>query len=247
MYDNCSMHRSTASTGGGNWRAQRKAPNVTMQSHDDMPTLADFEDDDDDAHSFARFQKESSSWLLFSGVLALLITLFITSFTANPLQQRDTSREIVLRLQQIQQQMPGQLHVLLDEMAQQGHNLRGVPGLAPEPETFATRVRDVWVPTLCYASLLVSLIGALVCLRIKHWLMNCTLRFFPLAPSNPDEPALRVAAQRFREFKKHRSVIVARTRRVVVVVPPLMYGAAAMFACGVAAKIGSFFWIALSR
>ncbi|EKM51490.1 uncharacterized protein PHACADRAFT_102604 [Phanerochaete carnosa HHB-10118-sp] len=212
-----------------------------------MPPLAELDDEDDeDARTFSRFQRESSSWLVFSGVLALLVTLFITSFTANPLQPRVNSKEMARLLQQVN----GQLHVMLGEMSRQGYDISSLQldlGTQQEiRETFVTTIRDVWVPTLCYSSLIISLLGAMVCLQIKHWLMRCTMRFFPLSPAHPDPSSLRAAALRFVEYKKSRAETVARTKRIVIVVPPLMYGAAAMFACGVAAKIGSFFWIAIA-
>lgn len=143
------------------------------------------------------------------------------------------------------QQLQYQLHQLLEEMVHQGHNVSRLDfDFALERHTFATDVRDVWVPALCYSSLIISLFGAMVCLQIKHWLMSCSMAFFPLSPPHPDPPALRAAVQRLLEYRKSRAATVARTRRVVCAVPLLMYGAAAMFACGVAAKIGSFFWIA---
>ncbi|GJE97184.1 hypothetical protein PsYK624_133970 [Phanerochaete sordida] len=246
------MHRSTASPGGGNTRAWLKAPSATRPKDDDMPPLGDLDDEDDEeGRIFSRYQKESSTWLLFSGILALLITLFITTCTPHPLRPRDTTQEITARLQH----MHGQL--LLAELARHGLNASALPyalaaagpalAAEPDPESLAARMRDVWGPALCYSALIVSLTGALVCLRIKHGLMDCTLRFFPLAPATPDPPALRAAVARLREYRVSRAETVARTRRIAPVVPPMMYGAAAMFACGVVANLGAAAWLALAR
>ena len=123
-------------------------------------------------------------------------------------------------------------------------NLTFSPEHAVEP-AFAREMRDTWVPALCYLSLGLTLIGAMVTLQIKHWLMTCSLSVFPLAPPNPDLPSLRAAAVRFTEFKKTRKETVSRTEKVQRVVPPIMYGAVGCFACGVFVKLATFAYLRL--
>lgn len=65
MYDNCSMHLSTGRTSGANLPSRSKAQRAAIRD-DDIPPLEQLDDDDDeDARAFTRYQKESSSWLLF--------------------------------------------------------------------------------------------------------------------------------------------------------------------------------------
>lgn len=107
-------------------------------------------------------------------------------------------------------------------------------------------MQDVWVPSLCYASLFLTLIGALVSLRIKHWLMTCSMSIFPLCPANPDPSSLRAAAVRFVEYKKSRKATVVKTEKVQRIIPPIMYSAVGVFACGVAMKVATVLWMAFS-
>lgn len=102
-------------------------------------------------------------------------------------------------------------------------------------------MQDVLVPALCYSSLVLSLIGAMVTLQVKHWLMTCTMSVFPLSPrtQNPDLPTMRAAAIKIREYRKTRKATVIKTERIQWVVPPLMYGALVFLICGVLVKAGT--------
>lgn len=175
-----------------------------------------------------------------SGVLALVVTLFITTFTRTPQQlaAQQASRELTAML-------TARLNALLTESTGTPHNLTLPRALAPERPCLATEMRDAWVPALCYASLLCAVLSALVALQIKHWLMSCSLAFFPLAPPTIDLPALRTAAARFQEYKSARKSTVVKTRRVDWLLPPIMYSAVALFACGLVVKLGTFAWLSV--
>lgn len=170
-----------------------------------------------------------------SGVLALIITLFIMAFTTTPYQR---SAQATQRL------LTAHLHERLRTMASEvgvrvlPYNLSFVLPPIEEP-TFAREIQDVWVPALCYSSLVLTLIGAMVSLQVKHWLMACTMSIFPLSPPNPDPPSLRAAAVRFTEYKKSRKATVVKTAKIQRVVPPIMYGALSFFLCGVLVKVGA--------
>ena len=177
-----------------------------------------------------------------SGVLALIITLFITSFTIPPNSRNTEINRLLTR------HLHQQLRTVTDEVLAQGLTLPFNFTFAREPAeepAFARTMRDTWVPALCYLSLGLTLVGAMVTLQIKHWLMTCTLSIFPLAPPSPDARSLREAVERFSRFKASRKETVSRTERVQRVVPPIMYGAVGCFACGVLVKLATFTYLRL--
>ncbi|KIP05365.1 hypothetical protein PHLGIDRAFT_119880 [Phlebiopsis gigantea 11061_1 CR5-6] len=246
IFDNCSVHHPLVRS----WKAESSRQARTSSTKttggqgldfDDLPPLDILEDDDDDdARSFSRYQRESNSWLLFSGVLAFIITLFIISFTLPPNQQNTEVNRLLTR------HLNQQLRTMADEVIAQGLTLPFNLTFAREPAeepAFARTMCDTWVLALCYLSLGLTLVGAMVTLQIKQRLMACTHSIFPLAPPNPDPRSLRAAAVRFTEFKKSRKETMSRTEKVQRVVPPIMYGAVGCFACGVFVKLATFAYL----
>lgn len=180
-----------------------------------------------------------------SGVFALIVTLFITTFTNTP--HRRATQEASLAL--VQQLAPFSAKVTSLSLELKGAGGQPFNVTVPLPVAIyapclATEIRDVWVPTACYLSLLMTLSGAMVTLQVKSWLMTCNMSIFPLGPIE-DMRALRSAAARIVEYKKARKETVARTDRATRVLPPLIYSAMALFAFGVVAKIGTFAWLTL--
>lgn len=151
-----------------------------------------------------------------------------------------------------------QIHLQMESMPQQDRNalsdvLKAYNFTAqlPRTPTFATEIRDEWVPTLWYSSLMFTVMGTMTTLCIKHWLMSCT--FYP-SFFDPDPPEALQDAERLRlrrpsderkaEMRKARKDTLTKTERIKWTLPYLMYSAVGMFIVGLMAKLGSAIWIA---
>jgi hypothetical protein len=251
-------------------RATRGAVSADNKEDDDIPALEDLDDEDDeDAYKFMLAQKQSNHWLIFvrpfihaikkialtcsfvpqSGVLALFNSLFIANFTQTPQQiaQRESTRNLLAQMEA--EPIQDRLNAFASGVSGGGFNLTAMfrHALMLEEPCLATKLRDHWVPAMCYASLIIVLFAALVALGIKHALMRTTMAFFPLlppgTPSPVDHSTLRTAAARFVEYRRMRKNTVANTELVRKMVPLLMYGAVAFFICGVVLKLGTFIWL----
>lgn len=232
-------------------RARRRTS--AEQVFADLPPLEQEEEDDEDLEderTLSRYQKESNNWLLFSGVFALITTLSITNFTIMPhhAASRQASQEILAHLHLLSEQMtetpyqaPNSLPAIL-----RSYNLSRF-SQPPQP-TLVTEIRDEWVPALWYSSLIFTLMGTMLTLTIKQWLMKCTFSTFPsfFDPDTPesleDTERLRLrrpSAQRKAEMRKTRKDTLSRIEKMKKALPFLMYSAVGMFVCGVMAKLGS--------
>ena len=163
---------------------------------------------------------------------------------------RQAAELLLAHLKQLSTQMETmQLHDpnrLQDVLRQYNHTLQSplpAPGLAAE-------IRDEWVPALWYSSLIFTLMGTMLTLCIKHWLMTCT--FFP-SYYDPDPPEalrdaerlqeLRPSDARKAEMRRTRKESLSKTERTKWALPYLMYSAVAMFIFGLLAKLGSVLWL----
>ena len=138
------------------------------------------------------------------------------------------------------------------------------------PPTLAMEIRDEWAPALWYTSLMITLLGTILILTIKHWLMSCTFATWTLydADSEDDESEdkeksnsaseqekemqkewqeLQKAHTRMKKHKeamrKLRKETLRKTEKVKPLVPLMLYSALGMFVFGVMAKLGSLMWI----
>lgn len=193
----------------------------------------------------------TNPFVLQAGVFALIITLFITNFTTLP--AHNTARqaaELLTQLRQVAhniQTLPNRTEIL-------NFNISSIPGLAAAtaPPTLVMKIQDDWVPGLWYSSLMFTLMGTMLTLCIKHWLMTCTFSTFPTF-FDPDPPESLRDAERLRQrrpsaarkaqLRKTRKETLSKTEMTQWALPWLMYPAVGMFVCGVFAKLGCCMWL----
>jgi hypothetical protein len=170
----------------------------------DLPPLLDEEDDEDieDNNTLSQYQAESNRWLLFVcvscsstptsiepclphqlGVFALIVTLFIVNFSKPPHQSqaRKQSQLILSHLAALTEQMEAspRLSELSDSFSATLRTFNLSAYLDPTPPTLAMEIRDEWAPALWYSSLMITLMGMMITLLLKHWLMACTFATWP--------------------------------------------------------------------
>lgn len=105
---------------------------------------------------------------------------------------------------------------------------------------------------------MVTLMGTILILMIKHWLMACSFAmwvlddddFQPVEKPRTFEEELRELQRdharmkkRKEEVRKTRKEALRKTERVKHAVPFMMYSALGIFVVGVAAKLGGMVWI----
>lgn len=116
----------------------------------------------------------------------------------------------------------------------------------PLEGTLTAEIRDVWVPALWYSSLILTLMGTMLALLIKHWLMGCTMLLYGPYDDSASEGKSRVIflfhrwqqyKERRKKFKKARKEALKKTRAVIRGLPMLVYPAVGMFVLGILAKL----------